>query len=77
MRVQGQGNKAYPQSYPQIMWMGGWAIIGANKILWSVGFVHHHTSGWLADLAPFDLLNLGIGLGHRTFNDTAHTTGSP
>jgi hypothetical protein len=31
--------------------------------IWSVGFVHHHTSGWLADLAAFDLLYRGLGFG--------------
>jgi hypothetical protein len=43
--------------------MDGWAIIATHKILWSVGFVHHHTSGWLADLATFDLLYRGLGFG--------------
>jgi hypothetical protein len=55
---------AYPQSYPQFMWMRGWAIITPHTIFWSVGFVHHHTSGWLADLAPFDLFHCGFGLDH-------------
>ena len=64
MRLEQGGNKAYPQSYPQFVWMGDYAIIETNKFIWSVGFVHHHTSGWLADLAPVDLLGFGVGLGH-------------
>ncbi len=75
MRVARGANKAYPQSYPQFMWMGGWAIIGAHNFLWSVGFVHHHTSGWLADLAPFDLLCRGFGFGHRAHDEPAHPLG--
>jgi biopolymer transport protein ExbB/TolQ len=41
------GSKAYPQSYPQIVWMGDWAIIQLNKILWSVGlFTIIQAAGW-------------------------------
>ena len=75
MRHRRGQNQAYPQSYPQFVWMGDWAIIGAIKFLWSADFVHHHTSGWLADLAPFDLLDRGLGLGHRTHDEPAPTLG--
>ncbi len=75
MRLQRGCTEAYPQSYPQIVWMSSWAIIGAHKILWSVGFVHHHTSGRLADLAPFDLLYRGLGLDHRTHDEPAPAFG--